>query len=902
MIRIALFALRELHVPCLLPVFQVLSKQPNVEVGFLTSKVSNNPSQVPFEGLRENFIQSLTQSGKPFWGTNPEGNAFDCVVTADFCAEWIEGWGPSVCVGHGTISKNIYFTPNPTARRESYHDALCVPGPWFANSFGHFVKTRIVPTGFPKMDEYAVGPEKVAALRRELGFRPDRIHVLLAPTFNPEFSALPVAEEALKRIDTSRFHLQIKLHGATDPTTTQRIRQLCASKDGLTLSDSASVAPLLLAADIIITDVSSILLEAIANNKKVIAINNPQRFGFSLYQPDCVEFRFRDAAYEVWDPTGLLETLQLLCSADPKQTLRGQTALRLFGTQDGHNAERAAKVILEVANGIETRPCPFQSIIIQPDASSPHAIANLLWNLASRRWKQVPVVATDHATAATLKHLDRAAGLGLTILESPHHLPGEYTLLLTGEHYFPKDWDYAFAVSTDFLEQNLPRVLAPCLLGSVNPFQRPEFLCPDLKATVESAQSARPAAIEFQRRTKYRLFHESHTIPVALPDGCLFPANQLSPELLIHLKTRRELPPSLFHPMSGLAAPRALPSIIGIPGAWNASSDSSGRLTDPARTPKSPQPLHPPQRNHSAPPSSRLSPSESHRVNKSTPRTTWVPRNNPRVHVFLYTWNQAPLLEQTLKSLKNTRYSNWKVFVLDNGSSDGTSAILDAYESQKNSFEFEPVRLPVNIGAPAARNWLAGMPANQSADFLCYLDDDVELMPDWLSVGVKTFDAFPDAGVVGGKILFPSSPPVIQSTGAVITSEENWHNSINHQNLQEDKGQHDYIAERHYIMGCCQIYRKEVFDVCGAYDLRFSPTQFDDVEHQLRLRLFGYKVIYNAAIRVIHHATTGMSPSPASRVSREANRAKLVPLFSPKEIEFLVREQLVSQPPVPLFT
>jgi hypothetical protein len=574
MTRIALFALRELHIPCLLPVFEILRSLPNVEVGFLTSKLSPDSSQIPFEGLRESSAHALTESGKPFWGTNPEGNAFDCVVTADFCAEWIEGWGPTVCVGHGTISKNIYFTANPTARRESYHDALCVPGPWFTNSFGHFVKTRIVPTGFPKMDEYAVGAEKIAAHRRDLGFRPDRVHVLVAPTFNPEFSALPIVEDALKRIDTSRFNLHIKLHGATDPTTTLRIRQLCTSKDGLSLSENASVAPLLLGADIVITDVSSILLEAIANNKKVIAVNNPRRFGFSLYQPDCVEFRFRDAAYEVWDSASLLKTLQLLCSHDPKRSLREKTALRLFGPQDGRNAERAAKVILEVARGIETRTSPFQSIIVHPDAKSPYAIANLLWNLASRRWKKVPVVATDPSTAATLKHLDQAAGLGLTILASPLQLPGENTVLLTGEHHFPRDWDYAMAVSTEFLEDNLPRVLVPCLLGSENPFQRPEFLNPGLRAAADSANSARNAALEFQRRTKYRLFHESHAIPVALPDGCLFPAKQLSPEFISHLKTRHELPSSLFDPLNGLAAPRALPSIIGIPSAWNASSDS----------------------------------------------------------------------------------------------------------------------------------------------------------------------------------------------------------------------------------------------------------------------------------------------------------------------------------------
>jgi GT2 family glycosyltransferase len=250
-------------------------------------------------------------------------------------------------------------------------------------------------------------------------------------------------------------------------------------------------------------------------------------------------------------------------------------------------------------------------------------------------------------------------------------------------------------------------------------------------------------------------------------------------------------------------------------------------------------------------------------------------------------------LHETLQSLKETAYRNYKVFILNNGSTDRTEALL--YSLPKNKFaELKIINLPVNIGAPAARNWLIHDPENRYADFVAYLDDDIALPPDWITKMVKTFEAFPEAGVVGAKILFPGEPKTIQHTGGIITAKKEWIHSINAQSFEPDQGQHDYIAPRHYVMGCAHMYRKEVFDVVGDYDLRFSPTQFDEVEHQIRMRLYGYQAIYNGFIEVTHKLQTGMKQSNAALISREANRLKMEPLFSEREITALVDENLLE--------
>ena len=287
------------------------------------------------------------------------------------------------------------------------------------------------------------------------------------------------------------------------------------------------------------------------------------------------------------------------------------------------------------------------------------------------------------------------------------------------------------------------------------------------------------------------------------------------------------------------------------------------------------------------------------RQNDHCKKTGYIPLTNPRVHIFIYTYNKAEDLRRTLKSLNETVSGNYRVFILNNGSSDGTERLM--YSMKGYLIEnMKIINLPVNIGAPAARNWLLHDPENRYADFVVYLDDDILLPPGWMEGMLNTFRDHPDAGVVGAKVLFAGKPKVIQHTGGVITATKDWVHNIQCHSFEQDHGQHDYIAARHYVMGCAHMYRREVFDVVGDFDLRFSPTQFDEVEHQIRMRLYGYAAVYNGHIEVVHMLKSGMKQSEAAQISREANRLKMMPLFSAEEIQALVDENLLEKEPSPL--
>ncbi len=98
--------------------------------------------------------------------------------------------------------------------------------------------------------------------------------------------------------------------------------------------------------------------------------------------------------------------------------------------------------------------------------------------------------------------------------------------------------------------------------------------------------------------------------------------------------------------------------------------------------------------------------------------------------LLLYTFNKASDLDRTLAGLSRADLSfapGTRIVVLDNGSTDATPDVLAAWADRLGPDLFERVDLPVNIGAPAARNWLMRHPRVTGSAWAAYLDDDADL-------------------------------------------------------------------------------------------------------------------------------------------------------------------------------
>lgn len=231
-----------------------------------------------------------------------------------------------------------------------------------------------------------------------------------------------------------------------------------------------------------------------------------------------------------------------------------------------------------------------------------------------------------------------------------------------------------------------------------------------------------------------------------------------------------------------------------------------------------------------------------------------------RVCICLYSWNKAQLLSETLESLFASDIGQATIRVLINGSTDDSLERMAAIKAARPEADFEYFALPVNIGAPAARNWLISLPEAREADYVAFMDDDVLVEPDWLEWMLSTAESDPDIGVVGCKIVGGREP-------------YRWQFLYRHINIavngllrfcfeapmgQCDTGLYDFVVETRNVMGCLHLFRGRALRDAPTFDIRFSPSQVDDLDHDIELCLKGWKVYYCGLTACVHRQQSGV--------------------------------------------
>ncbi len=183
-----------------------------------------------------------------------------------------------------------------------------------------------------------------------------------------------------------------------------------------------------------------------------------------------------------------------------------------------------------------------------------------------------------------------------------------------------------------------------------------------------------------------------------------------------------------------------------------------------------------------------------------------------------------------------------EVIVVDNGSTDGTSAfVLDRYP------EVILVRAPKNLGFAGGNN--LGM-LNATGDVLVLLNDDTEPESDWLAALDAAFVQDSKLGVAGVRLLYPDRK-TIQHLGGVVepnglTQHLDYGLSIDEQTVFEPR-------EVDYATGAALAARREAVREIGMLDEGFWPIYFEEVDWCFRAREAGWGVRVIPDSTVIHH-------------------------------------------------
>lgn len=241
-----------------------------------------------------------------------------------------------------------------------------------------------------------------------------------------------------------------------------------------------------------------------------------------------------------------------------------------------------------------------------------------------------------------------------------------------------------------------------------------------------------------------------------------------------------------------------------------------------------------------------------------------------RVVVCLYSFNKAAMLARTLEGLAGTDLGRARVRVLLNGCSDDSRERVEAVLPRFGGRDATILDLPVNVGAPQARNWLAALPECREADFVAYLDDDVDVPRDWLARLLTVLEEAPDAGVAGCKVVHTGHPARLQYLYRAVSPvirPDLFKLVMSTPEGQPDPGVYDFTRSTMNVMGCCHVLRGDVLRE-HPFDIRFSPSQIDDIDHDLQVCLAGRRVLYTGLVTCVHHQNSGFSGTAGKSLSR----------------------------------
>jgi tetratricopeptide (TPR) repeat protein len=280
--------------------------------------------------------------------SNPWAWQPDITFMADFSYQYVEGLGKIVNIGHGTISKGWFFSRQKISQRENCADLICVPGTIHKQRLEQQVYKPILVSGMPKLDRCFNKSLNREEILRKWGFNMEQKVVLLAPTFNEEFSILPyLAQCDLKKIFPDFINLIVKLHGVSDDSLKKLFTGLSSENRKVHIADSYDTDEVFFVADLLISDVSSVIFEFLSLNKPILIFDSPKQKSYINYDETDLEWEYRDVGYR-FDNVEKLPGLIFKVLTSNKSDQNRDIAEKFISVTDGTSTEKVIKAAFKL--------------------------------------------------------------------------------------------------------------------------------------------------------------------------------------------------------------------------------------------------------------------------------------------------------------------------------------------------------------------------------------------------------------------------------------------------------------------------------------------------------------------------------------------------------------------------
>lgn len=200
--------------------------------------------------------------------------------------------------------------------------------------------------------------------------------------------------------------------------------------------------------------------------------------------------------------------------------------------------------------------------------------------------------------------------------------------------------------------------------------------------------------------------------------------------------------------------------------------------------------------------------------------------SDAKITIVIPVHNATKTLQECLSAVYRSNHPIHEVIVVDDCSTDESVQIA-------SRFPCKVVKLESNVGAATARN--RGAEA-ATGDVICFVDSDVVLPENALSIVSESFNSSDVSGVVGllsNRIRYKN----------LCSRYKNSYMHYTYMRLPAD------VAV--FYTSIASI-KKDVFKACGEFDENYRSASIEDLEFGQRVVSRGYRLCLNKSLQVEH--------------------------------------------------
>jgi GT2 family glycosyltransferase len=175
--------------------------------------------------------------------------------------------------------------------------------------------------------------------------------------------------------------------------------------------------------------------------------------------------------------------------------------------------------------------------------------------------------------------------------------------------------------------------------------------------------------------------------------------------------------------------------------------------------------------------------------------------------IIIPVFDQLPYTKQCIGGIFDTM-ANYpvEIIVVNNASAADTKSYLDSLAGKVKAIHNDENRGFSHACKQGAHE--------ASGDFLLFLNNDIRPLPGWLEPMLDIFQKYPDAGIVGSKLLFPDR--TIQHCGIVFPETKTPYQL--YRGCPSELPIANSVCEFQSVTGACLLIPRSLFKETGGFD------------------------------------------------------------------------------------